>query len=70
MMLACMGGLMMIGLQNQLLWLGFGRNSNGSIRHYHVQFFRKTFLGVVSDKLGRKQTIMLLLGLTAVLSFA
>ena len=45
-----------------------GGNSNrGSIR-ITMLILWKAFLGIVSDKLGRKKTIVLLLGITAVLS--
>lgn len=69
-MLACMGGLMMIGFAKPIA-IAKGMASTATIGVLVISMFNsfgRLFWGWVSDKLGRKKTILLLLGGTAVLS--
>lgn len=70
MMLACMGGLMMIGFAKPIA-VARGLAETATIGVFAVSLFNslgRLFWGGVSDKLGCKKTLILLLGLTAVLS--
>lgn len=69
-MLACMGGLMMIGFAKPIA-VAKGLAETATVGVFAITLFNsfgRLFWGAVSDKLGRKKTIMLLLGLTAVLA--
>ncbi|NLI57227.1 MAG: OFA family MFS transporter [Clostridium sp.] len=69
-MLACMGGLMMIGFAKPIA-IARGLAETATIGVFAITMFNafgRLFWGGVSDKLGCKKTIILLLGLTAVLS--
>ena len=69
-MLACMGGLMMIGFAKPIA-IAKGMASTATIGVLVISMFNsfgRLFWGWVSDKLGRKKTIILLLSGTAVLS--
>lgn len=70
MMLACMGGLMMIGFAKPIA-VAKGMAETATVGVFAISLFNsfgRFFWGTVSDKFGRKKTIVLLLGLTAVLS--
>lgn len=70
MMLACMGGLMMIGFAKPIA-VARGLTETATVGVFAVSLFNsfgRLFWGGVSDKLGCKKTLILLLGLTAVLS--
>lgn len=70
MALACMGGLMMIGFAKPIA-VARGLAETATVGVFAITMFNsfgRLFWGIVSDKLGRKKTIILLLGLTAVLS--
>jgi OFA family oxalate/formate antiporter-like MFS transporter len=70
MMLACMGGLMMIGFAKPIA-IAKNMASTATIGVLIISLcnsFGRLFWGWVSDKLGRKKTIILLLAGTAVLS--
>jgi OFA family oxalate/formate antiporter-like MFS transporter len=69
-MLACMGGLMMIGFAKPIA-IAKGLSSTATVGVYVISMFNsagRLFWGYISDKLGRKNTIILLLSATAVLS--
>lgn len=69
-MLACMGGLMMIGFAKPIA-VARGLAETATIGVFVISVFNslgRLFWGFVSDKLGCKKTIILLLGLTAILS--
>lgn len=69
-MLACMGGLMMIGFAKPIA-VARGMADTATVGVFAITLFNsfgRFFWGTVSDKLGRKKTIVLLLCLTAVLS--
>ncbi len=69
-MLACMGGLMMIGFAKPIA-IARGMASTATIGVLTISIFNsagRLFWGWASDKLGRKKTILLLLVGTAVLS--
>lgn len=69
-MLACMSGLMMIGFAKPIA-VARGLAETATMGVFAITMFNslgRLFWGVVSDKLGRKKTIVLLLVLTAVLS--
>jgi OFA family oxalate/formate antiporter-like MFS transporter len=69
-MLACMGGLMMIGFAKPIA-VARGLAETATVGVFAITMFNsfgRLFWGIVSDKLGRKKTIVLLLGITAVLS--
>ncbi|PQQ66502.1 OFA family MFS transporter [Acetivibrio saccincola] len=69
-MLACMGGLMMIGFAKPIA-IARGLAETATIGVFAITMFNafgRLFWGGVSDKLGCKKTIILLLALTAVLS--
>lgn len=69
-MLACMGGLMMIGFAKPIA-VARGMAETATVGVFAITLFNsfgRFFWGTVSDKLGRKKTIVLLLCLTAVLS--
>ncbi len=69
-MLACMGGLMMIGFAKPIA-VARGLSETATVGVFAITMFNsfgRLFWGAVSDKLGRKKTILLLLGLTAVLA--
>lgn len=69
-MLACMGGLMMIGFAKPIA-VARGLAETATVGVFAITLFNsfgRLFWGVVSDKLGRKKTIVLLLCLTAVLA--
>jgi OFA family oxalate/formate antiporter-like MFS transporter len=70
MMLACMGGLMMIGFAKPIA-IAKGMAETATIGVLTISLFNsfgRLFWGWVSDKLGRKKTIMILLGGTAILA--
>ncbi len=70
MMLACMGGLMMIGFAKPIA-VARGLSETATVGVFAISIFNslgRLFWGAVSDKLGRKKTIVLLLGITAILS--
>lgn len=70
MALACMGGLMMIGFAKPIA-IAKGMAATATIGVLTISLFNsigRIFWGWVSDKLGRKKTIILLLSGTAVLS--
>ncbi len=70
MMLACMGGLMMIGFAKPIA-IAKDMASTATVGVLIISLcnsFGRLFWGWVSDKLGRKKTIILLLAGTAVLS--
>ncbi|HZK27204.1 MAG TPA: OFA family MFS transporter [Thermoclostridium sp.] len=70
MALACMGGLMMIGFAKPIA-VARGLAETATVGVFAITMFNsfgRLFWGFVSDKFGRKKTIVLLLGLTAVLS--
>ena len=69
-LLACMGGLMMIGFAKPIA-VAKGLFSTATIGVLAVSLFNslgRLFWGMVSDKLGRKNTILILLAGTAILS--
>lgn len=69
-MLACMGGLMMIGFAKPIAEAR-GLAETATIGVFAITMFNafgRLFWGGVSDRLGYKKTIILLLGLTAILS--
>ena len=69
-MLACMGGLMMIGFAKPIA-IARGLAETATVGVFAITMFNafgRLFWGVVSDKFGCKKTIILLLCLTAVLS--
>jgi len=69
-MLACMGGLMMIGFAKPIA-VAKGLTETATVGVFAITLFNsfgRLFWGAVSDKLGRKKTIILLLSLTAVLA--
>lgn len=69
-MLACMGGLMMIGFAKPIA-VARGLAETATVGVFAITMFNsfgRLFWGIVSDKLGRKKTIILLLSLTALLS--
>jgi len=69
-MLACMGGLMMIGFAKPIA-VARGLSETATVGVFAITMFNsfgRLFWGAVSDKLGRKKTILLLLGLTSVLA--
>lgn len=69
-MLACMSGLMMIGFAKPIA-VARGLAEVATVGVFAITLFNsfgRLFWGVVSDKLGRKTTIVFLLCLTAVLS--
>lgn len=70
MMLACMGGLMMIGFAKPIA-IAKGMEATATIGVLAIALFNsfgRLFWGWVSDRLGRKKTLMILLGGTAVVS--
>ncbi len=70
MMLACMGGLMMIGFAKPIA-IAKGMAETATIGVLTISLFNsfgRLFWGWVSDKLGRKKTILILLGGTAILA--
>lgn len=70
MMLACMGGLMMIGFAKPIA-IAKGMASTATVGVLIISMcnsFGRLFWGWVSDKLGRKKTIIILLAGTALLS--
>lgn len=70
MMLACMGGLMMIGFAKPIA-IAKGMAETATIGVLTIALFNsfgRLFWGWVSDKLGRKRTIMILLSGTAILA--
>ncbi len=69
-MLACMGGLMMIGFAKPIA-IAKGMESTATLGVLSISMFNsfgRLFWGGVSDRLGRKTTIIILLAGTAVLS--
>ncbi len=69
-MLACMGGLMMIGFAKPIA-VARGLEETATVGVLAITLFNslgRLFWGGVSDKLGRKKTIVLLLALTTILS--
>jgi OFA family oxalate/formate antiporter-like MFS transporter len=69
-MLACMGGLMMIGFAKPIA-VARGLAETATVGVFVISLFNsfgRLFWGFVTDKLGCKKTIILLLALTAVLS--
>ena len=69
-MLACMGGLMMIGFAKPIA-VAKGLADSATIGVLAISMFNsigRLFWGIVSDKIGRKNTIILLLAGSAVLS--
>jgi OFA family oxalate/formate antiporter-like MFS transporter len=69
-MLACMGGLMMIGFAKPIA-VAKGLSSTATIGVLAISLFNslgRMVWGAVSDKLGRKNTLIILLAGTAVLS--
>jgi OFA family oxalate/formate antiporter-like MFS transporter len=69
-MLACMGGLMMIGFAKPIA-VARGLAETATVGVLAISIFNsfgRLFWGIASDKLGRKKTIVLLLCLTAILS--
>lgn len=69
-MLACMGGLMMIGFAKPIA-IARGLAETATIGVFTITMFNafgRLFWGAISDKLGCKKTIILLLCLTALLS--
>ncbi len=69
-MLACMGGLMMIGFAKPIaVARDLAKTATVGVLAISIfNSFGRLFWGIVSDKLGRKKTIVLLLCLTAILS--
>lgn len=69
-MLACMGGLMMIGFAKPIA-VARGLAETATVGVFAISIFNsfgRLFWGFVSDKLGCKKTIVILLALTAILS--
>lgn len=69
-MLACMGGLMMIGFAKPIA-IARGMAESATIGVYAISLFNscgRLFWGWISDRLGRKNTLFVLLAGTAVLS--
>jgi len=69
-MLACMGGLMMIGFAKPIA-VAKGLESTATIGVLAISMFNsvgRLGWGIISDKLGRKNTIIILLSGTAILS--
>ncbi|SHJ46624.1 OFA family MFS transporter [Parasporobacterium paucivorans] len=69
-MLACMGGLMMIGFAKPIA-IARGMAKTATVGVLAITLFNsigRLFWGFISDKLGRKRTVILLLVVTAVLS--
>jgi OFA family oxalate/formate antiporter-like MFS transporter len=69
-MLACMGGLMMIGFAKPIA-IARGMAESATIGVYAISLFNsfgRLFWGWLSDRLGRKNTLLVLLTGTAVLS--
>ncbi|PKM62081.1 MAG: MFS transporter [Firmicutes bacterium HGW-Firmicutes-21] len=69
-MLACMGGLMMIGFAKPIA-IAKDMSDTAVMGVFAITFFNsfgRLFWGIVSDKLGRKKTIVLLLIATSVLA--
>ena len=70
MMLACMGGLMMIGFAKPIA-IAKGMESTATVGVLTISIFNsfgRLFWGGISDKLGRKKTVIILLSGTAILS--
>lgn len=69
-MLACMGGLMMIGFAKPIA-IARGMAETATVGVLAITLFNsigRLFWGFISDKLGRKRTVITLLVITAVLS--
>ncbi len=69
-MLACMGGLMMIGFAKPIA-VARGLAETATVGVFAISIFNsfgRLFWGFISDKLGCKKTIVILLALTAILS--